>query len=222
MDRRVTEILVGEGMTGKTSELIKHSAESGIYILVANRRRAEILVSQARDMKLNIPFPVTLQEWLRSKDRFHGSSIRRDGLLIDDIYDVIKELFFPIDIKAVSLRTPYNVKNLDESRKEKCMTKSEAIALEALCEKLISQEINTSVQICMNLAGRLKVSFDDHFIVLNDDLDGVSYINFCGFYTDLLHNIEKILCCVSDNEENFKKLLWSYENRRELQEDEDV
>ena len=99
------------------------------------------------------------------------------------------------------------------------MTVKEAIALEALCENLISNEINTSVQICMNLAGRLKVSFDEHYIVLNDDLDGVSYINFCGNYSDLLRYIDEILCCVCDNEEKFKKLLWSYENRRELQED---
>lgn len=116
MNRRITEILIGEGKTGKTSELIKRSAESGIYILVANRRRAEILAEQARDMKLYIPFPVTLQEWLRSGDRFLGSSIRRDGLLIDDIDDVIKELFCPIDIKAVSLRTPHNVRNLDKEK----------------------------------------------------------------------------------------------------------
>ena len=110
---RDTEILVGESGTGKTAELIKRSAESGIYILVANRTRAEILVKQATDMKLYIPFPVTLQEWLSSSNRFHGSSIRRDGLLIDDIDDVIKELFSPIEIKAVALRTPCVITDFD-------------------------------------------------------------------------------------------------------------
>jgi hypothetical protein len=108
-----TVVIVGKGGTGKTAELIKKSAESGIYILVANRRRAEILAKQAEDMKLYIPFPVTLQEWLRSDNRFHGSSIHRDGLLIDDIDDVIKELFFPIEIKVVTLRTPHNITSLD-------------------------------------------------------------------------------------------------------------
>lgn len=92
---RDTKIIVGRSGAGKTAELIKRSAESGIYILVANRKRAEILVKQAEDMRLYIPFPVTLQEWLSSHNRFHGSSIRRDGLLIDDIDDVIKELFSP-------------------------------------------------------------------------------------------------------------------------------
>lgn len=109
-----TEILVGKGGTGKTAELIKRSAESGIYILVANRKRAEILVKQATDMKIYMPFPVTLQEWLSSCDRFRGSSIYRDGLLIDDIDDVIKELFSPIEIKAVALRTPRVITNLDQ------------------------------------------------------------------------------------------------------------
>lgn len=100
------------------------------------------------------------------------------------------------------------------------MTKTEAIALEVLCEKLISKAISTSAEISMNLTGRLKVRFDENFIVLNDDLDGVSYINFCGYYSSLLMYIDEILCCVIDHKEKFKKLLWSYENRRELQEDE--
>ena len=112
---KFTEIIVGEGGTGKTAELIKRSAESGIYILVANRRRAEILMKQAEDMKVYIPFPVTLKEWLRSDNRFHGSSIRRDGLLIDDIDSVIEELFLPIEIKAVTLRTPKVITTLDQS-----------------------------------------------------------------------------------------------------------
>lgn len=110
---RDTEILVGVSGAGKTAELIKRSAESGIYILVANPKRAEIIAKQARDMGLYIPFPVTLKEWLRSDTKFHGSSIRRDGLLIDDIDDVIKELFSPIEIKAVTLRTPNVITNLD-------------------------------------------------------------------------------------------------------------
>lgn len=113
---RGTVVIVGKGASGKTAELIERSAESGIYILVANRKRAEMLVKQAKDMKLYIPFPVTLEEWLRSDNRFHGSSIRHDGLLIDDIDDVIKELFLPIEIKAVTLRTPSEVTNLDHNR----------------------------------------------------------------------------------------------------------
>lgn len=112
---RDTEILIGGSRTGKTVELIKRSAESGIYILVANRKRAEILVKQATDMKIYMPFPVTLQEWLSSSDRFRGSSIYRDGLLIDDIDDVIRELFLPIEIKAVTLRTPNAITNLDRT-----------------------------------------------------------------------------------------------------------
>ena len=110
---RDTKIIVGISGAGKTTELIKRSAESGIYILVANRARAEMLVKQVENMKLYIPFPVTLQEWLRSNNRFHGSSIRCDGLLIDDIDDIIKELFLPIEIKAVTMRTPSAITNLD-------------------------------------------------------------------------------------------------------------
>lgn len=120
---RDTKIIVGKVGVGKTTELIERSAESGIYILVANRKRAEMLVKQAEDMKLYIPFPVTLQEWLSSSTRFHGSSIRRDGLLIDDIDDVIKELFLPIEIKAVTLRTPQSVTELGRNGRNRSETK---------------------------------------------------------------------------------------------------
>lgn len=96
----MTEIIAGKRQSGRSTALIKKSAETGIYILVANRKRAEHLALLARDLGYDIPFPVTLQDYLRC--RFTGSCMRRDGIFIDDVDDVVKELFDPIEIKAVT------------------------------------------------------------------------------------------------------------------------
>lgn len=57
---------------------------------------------------MTIPFPVTVDEYLRS-DKFRGSSIRRDGLLIDDADDVFKVIFAGIPIKEITITDPDEV-----------------------------------------------------------------------------------------------------------------
>ena len=107
----IKKVIVGNRQSGKTTELIKMSAKNNIYILVANYPRAYYLFQQARDMGYEIPFPVTLHEYLYS-NRFVGSIIRRDGLYIDDVEDVLTELFKPIEIKAITV-TKYNFTTLE-------------------------------------------------------------------------------------------------------------
>lgn len=99
----MTKILQGGRSSGKSLALIQESARTGIYIMVANRKRALQLSGQARKMGYNIPFPVTVQEWLQSPDRFGGSVIRRDGVYIDDVEDVFREIFWPLKINAVTM-----------------------------------------------------------------------------------------------------------------------
>lgn len=99
----MTTILQGGRNSGKTLALIKESARTGIYIMVSNRERALQLSRQAREMGYNIPFPVTVQEWLQSPNRFSGSIIRRDGIYIDDIDEVFRTIFGPLKINAVTM-----------------------------------------------------------------------------------------------------------------------
>ena len=58
------EIIVSERQTGKTMQLIKKSAESRGYIVVANSQRAVMVFEMARSMNLKIPFPLTFDEFL--------------------------------------------------------------------------------------------------------------------------------------------------------------
>lgn len=107
------QIILGSRQNGKTTELIKMSAKTGIYILVTTKNRANHLFRQAKNMGYDMPYPVTIEEYFR--DKFTGTSIRRDGLFIDDIDDVFKSIFNGINIRAVTLTNDnrYEIKNLD-------------------------------------------------------------------------------------------------------------
>ena len=104
-------IVIGERCSGKTTRLIERSAQEGEYILVANKAMARCIADQAKEMGLDIPFPVTLDEYLRG-NKFQGSSIRRDGLLIDDLDMVLNRMFRGIPIREVTLTDRGNVEKL--------------------------------------------------------------------------------------------------------------
>ena len=84
---------------GKTTELIRHSAETRTYILVANRQRVEQVFKQAQSMGFNIPYPVTVEEYMRSG--FRGSFI--NSILIDDADDVLSQVFSNVRIETITL-----------------------------------------------------------------------------------------------------------------------
>lgn len=94
------EIIVSGRHCGKTTELIKRSAETGTYILVGNRNRQKQLADQARGMGINdMPYPVTLEDFRRNK--FKGSYIKK--IMIDDVDDIIRDMFSPLEIDAITL-----------------------------------------------------------------------------------------------------------------------
>jgi hypothetical protein len=75
--------------TGKTEMLIRMAAERFLYIVVASQERAYKLAAQARDMGLDIPFPITFGELL---DRhLHGPGMR-EGVLIDQADHLVEHL----------------------------------------------------------------------------------------------------------------------------------
>ena len=107
------QVIMGGRRSGKTAELIKRSAESGTYILVANRARASQIADQARAMGYYIPFPVTLEEYYRSHG-FAGSYIRRDGIFIDDVEAILPRIFSGVEIKAFTCTTDNDTLKLSD------------------------------------------------------------------------------------------------------------
>jgi hypothetical protein len=65
---------------GKTTELIKKSAESGDYIVCHQLAEVNRIQMEARRMGLRIPLPITYDEFL--KKRYHSKGI--SGFLIDN------------------------------------------------------------------------------------------------------------------------------------------
>jgi hypothetical protein len=81
----VTEIIVRGRRGGKTTELIRRSAETGAYIVCTDHRRAWQVKQEAEAMGLHIQFPLTSLEWQRGS--YYPPGI--PGLLFDDLDRII-------------------------------------------------------------------------------------------------------------------------------------
>ena len=88
--------------SGKTSELIRMSEQTQTYIVTPTMARAKITAQMAQELGHNIPFPVSLAEYLRSG--FRGTFIKH--ILIDDADDVLQELFREVQIDAITMTDP--------------------------------------------------------------------------------------------------------------------
>lgn len=99
------KIIGGRG-TGKSTELIRRSADTGKYIVVSTKRRAEHLFKQAKDMGITIPYPVTWDE-IKTRNKkvelncSYGSLSL--GILIDDVEDLLRHIFIGIPIEGMTL-----------------------------------------------------------------------------------------------------------------------
>jgi hypothetical protein len=97
------------------------------------------------------------------------------------------------------------------------MTKQEAIELESKCDELMSEYIKEECNVSMALTGKLKIIFDDNYIVFDKALRAVHYINYTGDYQDLMDIIRQAFFCIYDHKSMFDRLIWSYEHMRELE-----
>lgn len=114
----MTDIIVGSRGSGKSTELIKMSAETGLYILTGTKSQAEYLFNQARELGLNIPFPVTWEDYV--KGRLQGTYIQKDGVLIDEASHILSRALQGIPIKAVTW-TKAGFRDLDEENPDRCL-----------------------------------------------------------------------------------------------------
>lgn len=85
---------------GKTTELIKISAENGYYIVCHQKQECQRISKQAERMGLKIPFPITFSEFV-DKD-YHSPGIK--GFLIDNA-DMLIEYMSLAPIAAITMRS---------------------------------------------------------------------------------------------------------------------
>lgn len=83
-------IIIGGRGSGKTMRAVKISAETGRYILVKSHTEANHIMEMARNLNLTIPYPITGGEILRRSSQ--NSSIRRDGIIVDNVVSVLEDI----------------------------------------------------------------------------------------------------------------------------------
>ena len=107
------------------------------------------------------------------------------------------------------------------------MTKQEAIDLEKQCEEWITSELKrnylvgdeTLVTVGLTLTSRLRITYSNFAFVMSKNLyeNEFYYIYYAGDWDDLLLIRQSICVAIQNHIEDFEKLIWSYENRRELE-----
>ena len=89
-------ILGGKRVCGKTTELIKMSATNRIPIVVLNHRRREEIEHMAKQKGMEIPKPIIYKNSIERVGR------KLNEILIDDIEDILNDMFFPSKIVAMT------------------------------------------------------------------------------------------------------------------------
>lgn len=77
----IDNLIVGGRGTGKTTELIRIAAAEGRYIVVPNERMKRCVAKQAKDMGLNMLYPVAFEE-LPFHRRFVGEVLVDEAQMI--------------------------------------------------------------------------------------------------------------------------------------------
>lgn len=96
----MTEYIFGARQSGKTTELIRRSDETGAYILVANKSMASLIFKQAKMNGYNIPYPITIDDMLSCTI---NKSVWSKGILIDELDMILSDLFNGVPIHAVTI-----------------------------------------------------------------------------------------------------------------------
>ena len=92
--------IIKERGHGKTTELIKISAQTGDYVICRDHREANRIQNVAHKMKLNIPLPITYGEFMSKS--YHAKGI--SGFLIDNIEKFCQSLTI-VPINAITLNS---------------------------------------------------------------------------------------------------------------------
>lgn len=95
-------ILGGKRACGKTTELVKISYTNQIPIIVLNARRGEMIENLAKREGLKIPKTITYREFIKGTD-----GIRINEILIDDVEDILQDIFKYAKITAITTSIPF-------------------------------------------------------------------------------------------------------------------
>ena len=105
--KREPEFIYKKRNTGKTTELIKRSAETGAFIIVRTGAMARYIKAQAKDMGYKIPEPMGMIHFnsIMNDSRFREEreDVFEKGILVDEFQLMIDDLFGGVPVHAVTI-----------------------------------------------------------------------------------------------------------------------
>lgn len=107
------KITIGPRRSGKTARTIMESAKTGSYILVATKRQAGCVYKQAKEMEINIPYPVTISEVTTGRKYFDNKYMKEHGVLVDEAQLVLQIALCDIPIRGMTLNNDGNIDMLN-------------------------------------------------------------------------------------------------------------
>ena len=92
------EVILRARQTGKTAELIKRAGNCNGYIVCHDRNSVQQVANLARQMKIDINFPLTLEEFLNRQ--YHGVGVKK--FHIDNV-EFLLRLLSEVPIETITL-----------------------------------------------------------------------------------------------------------------------
>lgn len=92
------KIIIRPRGMGKTTELIRQSNKEWKYIVCHSHQEAVRIQEQARRINIEIPLPITYQEFLEKQ--YYGKGIK--GFLVDNVGMLLQSLS-PVKIDTITL-----------------------------------------------------------------------------------------------------------------------
>jgi len=92
-------VIIKSRREGKTLELIKRCAEEGGYIVCESYKDADLIKEKATSMGLNIPLPITYNEFIQG--RYYGKGI--SGFHIDNADIFIQHMSKAVEVKSITI-----------------------------------------------------------------------------------------------------------------------
>jgi hypothetical protein len=83
---------------GKTIEAIKISAEKGCYIICHSQKECTRIFHLAKEMGLDIPFPITFDEF--KGGRYYAGGVK--GFIVDNA-EILLQSMSPVPIRAITV-----------------------------------------------------------------------------------------------------------------------
>lgn len=160
-------IIGGKRYCGKTTELIKISSINNIPIIVLNNERKEVLEHLSKKTKIVIPKPIIAQNYHRA---VIGKNINE--VLIDDVEDILSNIFFPARIIAMTSSIPFVP--LEQITREKENIVHHVVApIEKIRELILKNHKGY-----MNLRLKEKIIIVKHFAKFENDTELLEFLEY--------------------------------------------